>query len=109
MAVRVRVEEGDAAKKKKRRRKFVTSASLTERHSCVLLVGTTGTGKTSTANIYTGSELPTGSAAHSVTEITQVCRDSIHDNAPMWIDNPGVGCRHDCYLKRKAEVRHVFL
>ena len=96
MAIRVRLEEDDSnmqgEKKKKKKRKFFSSSvssSLSERHSCILLVGTTGTGKTSTANIYTGNELPTGSAAHSVTEVTQVCKDNFHQNAPMWIDNPG--------------------
>ena len=57
--------------------------------SCILVVGTTGTGKTSTVNIYTGSELQVGEGAQSVTGATIAVDDDIHPNAPKWIDNPG--------------------
>ena len=57
--------------------------------SCILVVGTTGTGKTSTVNIYTGSELQVGEGAQSVTGTTIAVEDEIHANAPKWIDNPG--------------------
>jgi GTPase SAR1 family protein len=53
------------------------------------VVGTTGTGKTSTVNIYTGSELQVGEGAQSVTGTTIAVEDEIHANAPKWIDNPG--------------------
>ena len=57
--------------------------------SCILVVETTGTGKTSTVNIYTGSELQVGEGAQSVTGTTIAVEDEIHANAPKWIDNPG--------------------
>ena len=59
------------------------------RDSCVVVVGTTGTGKTSTINIYTGSNLKVGEGAQSVTGSTIDVEDEIHTNAPKWIDNPG--------------------
>ena len=55
----------------------------------MVVVGTTGTGKTSTINIYTGSELEVGEGAQSVTGNTIAVEDEIHANAPRWIDNPG--------------------
>lgn len=57
--------------------------------SCVLVVGTTGTGKTSTVNIYTGSNLRTGDSAQAVTGCTVTVEDKLHPGAPGWIDNPG--------------------
>jgi len=57
--------------------------------SCVLVVGTTGTGKTSTVNIYTGSHLKVGEGAQAVTGTTVTVRDSLHPGHPSWIDNPG--------------------
>jgi len=57
--------------------------------SCVLVVGTTGTGKTSTVNIYTGSNLTVGEGAQAVTGTTIAVEDENHLNAPKWIDNPG--------------------
>jgi len=57
--------------------------------SCILVVGTTGTGKTSTVNIYTGSNLRTGDTAQAVTGNTVTVEDQIHPGEPAWIDNPG--------------------
>eukprot|EP00092_Neocalanus_flemingeri_P004241 GFUD01004561.1.p1 GENE.GFUD01004561.1~~GFUD01004561.1.p1 ORF type:complete len:421 (+),score=123.54 GFUD01004561.1:440-1702(+) len=57
--------------------------------SCVVLVGTTGTGKTSTLNIYTGNDLKVGEGAQSVTGTTVSVEDKIHVGGPKWIDNPG--------------------
>ena len=58
--------------------------------SCIVVVGTTGTGKTSTINIYTGSDLKVGEGAQSVTGTTITVDDNIHLDGPKWIDNPGV-------------------
>ena len=55
----------------------------------MLVVGTTGTGKTSTVNIYTGSNLRVGEGAQAVTGNTIAVEDQIHADAPQWIDNPG--------------------
>jgi len=54
-----------------------------------VLVGTTGTGKTSTLNIYTGNDLKVGEGAQSVTGTTVSVEDKIHVEGPKWIDNPG--------------------
>ena len=54
-----------------------------------MLVGTTGTGKTSTLNIYTGNDLKVGEGAQSVTGTTVSVEDKIHVEGPKWIDNPG--------------------
>ena len=53
------------------------------------MVGTTGTGKTTTLNIYTGNDLPTGVSAQSITEETVAVKDKIHPGGPKWIDTPG--------------------
>ena len=52
-------------------------------------MGTTGTGKTSTLNIYTGNDLEVGEGAQSVTPKTVSIVDKIHEGGPKWIDNPG--------------------
>lgn len=57
--------------------------------SCIVLVGTTGTGKTSALNIYTGNDLKVGEGAQSVTGTTMSVEDKIHPGGPKWIDNPG--------------------
>jgi len=56
---------------------------------CIIMVGTTGTGKTTTMNIYTGNDLPTGVCAQSITEETVAVKDKIHPDGPKWIDTPG--------------------
>ena len=79
------------------------------------MVGTTGTGKTTCLNIYTGQviivviitmimtgdnsdnnennhpqNLETGDTAKSLTTHTVAVEDKIHGpGAPMWVDNPG--------------------
>ena len=56
----------------------------------MVLVGTTGTGKTTCLNIYTGASLPTGDSAQSVTEETVAVEDKLHGpGAPVWVDMPG--------------------
>ena len=73
------------------------------------MVGTTGTGKTSTVNIYAGSELQVGEGAQSVTGTTIAVEDEIHANAPKWIDNPGTDNSqlelHTCSLSLCRLVR----
>ena len=66
-----------------------TNEDDTSMSSCILVVGTTGTGKTSTVNIYTGSNLQVGDSAQAVTGNTLAVEDEIHPGAPVWIDNPG--------------------
>jgi len=57
--------------------------------SCVLVVGTTGTGKTSTVNIFTGNNLLVGDTAQAVTAGTVAVEDKLHPGAPVWVDSPG--------------------
>ena len=59
------------------------------KQSCVVLVGTTGSGKTTCLNIYTGNNLPTGESALGVTKETVCVEDLIHKDGPKWLDNPG--------------------
>jgi len=65
------------------------AAAKEKNDSCILVVGTTGTGKTSTVNIYTGNELTVGHSAHAETGATVTVEDKNHPGAPAWIDNPG--------------------
>lgn len=90
------------------------AASKLKNDSCILVVGTTGTGKTSTVrqfpeqaleiankfflgkshlrpqvNIYTGNDLKVGHSAHAETGATITVEDNNHPGAPAWIDNPG--------------------
>ena len=55
----------------------------------MVLVGTTGTGKTTCLNIYTGNNLATGESALGVTKETDCVDDLIHQDGPKWLDNPG--------------------
>ena len=55
----------------------------------MLVVGTTGTGKTSTVNIFTGNNLLEGDTAQAVTSGTVAVEDKLHPGAPVWVDNPG--------------------
>lgn len=65
------------------------AAAKLKNDSCILVVGTTGTGKTSTVNIYTGNDLKVGHSAHAETGATITVEDNNHPGAPAWIDNPG--------------------
>lgn len=58
---------------------------------CVMVVGTTGTGKSSTINLYTGCKPPqaTSSGDESVQHNIEMVNDLNHPEGPPWIDNPG--------------------
>jgi len=57
---------------------------------CIIVVGTTGLGKSTCVNLYTGQNLPTGDSAQSVTSNIVTVTDRIHGpKAPMWVDTPG--------------------
>jgi len=57
---------------------------------CIIVVGTTGLGKSTCINLYTGQNLPTGDSAQSVTSNIVTVTDEIHGpKAPMWVDTPG--------------------
>ena len=71
--VRTEVESRDGGEKKKSlANKFKKIVPSSSKNSCVLMLGITGAGKTSVANVYTGNAFPTGSDARSVTEEIQM-------------------------------------
>jgi len=57
--------------------------------SCILTVGATGTGKTSTINLFTGANEEVGETVHSETGETKTVKDQKHANGVPWVDNPG--------------------
>jgi len=57
--------------------------------SCILTVGATGTGKTSTINLFTGAKEEVGETVHSETGETKTVKDQKHANGVPWVDNPG--------------------
>jgi len=65
---------------------LVPEKTASDDTSCVLVIGTTGTGKSTTINICTSSSLPTGNAASAVTKEILLQED---DLKRKWIDNPG--------------------
>ena len=57
--------------------------------SCILTVGSTGTGKTSTINIFTGAKEEVGDSVFSKTSVTKTVEDKKHSKGVPWVDNPG--------------------
>jgi len=55
----------------------------------ILVVGTSGTGKTTLLNIYTGAQEKTGVGAQAVTKVTVAVEDRLHQDGCIWLDNPG--------------------
>ena len=56
---------------------------------CVVVLGSTGTGKTTTLNVMTGSDFATGNNAESVTTEAAVAVNRF-DPGMAWIDCPGL-------------------
>ena len=56
---------------------------------CILVVGSTGNGKTSTINIYTGAKEEVGDSVRSETQVTKTVEDIKHPGGVPWVDNPG--------------------
>ena len=57
--------------------------------SCILTVGSTGTGKTSTINIFTGAKEEVGDDVFSKTSVTKTVEGARHKGGAPWVDNPG--------------------
>ena len=53
---------------------------------CVVVVGSTGSGKSSTISRYTGCDVRSGSGTESVTEHCQLWPD---ETGPAWVDTRG--------------------
>ena len=60
--------------------------------SCIVVVGTTGRGKTTTMNLYTGNTAETASltATGGITGHNQIYQDQLHPNYPVWLDTVGL-------------------
>ena len=71
------------------------SASVTDQlysataGSCVICVGSTGAGKSSTVTKYTGVVTRSGSGTERVTRHCHLIRDLRDDAAPVWVDTVG--------------------
>ena len=77
--------------------------------SCILTVGSTGTGKTSTINIFTGAKEEVGDSVFSKTCVTKTVEDKKHTGGVPWVDNPGwadTGGKSD-NLVFKGLLRHL--
>ena len=63
-----------------------------ERNSCIIVVGTTGRGKTTTMNLYTGNTAETSNASHGTTRSNGVYKDLRpgHEGYPIWLDTIGL-------------------
>ena len=66
-------------------------------NSCIVVLGTTGRGKTTTVNLYTGNTAETGSASHSTTRTSglyhqQMSRAGSEGRVhwPVWLDTVGL-------------------
>ena len=46
-------------------------------NSCIIVLGTTGRGKTTTMNLYTGNTADTGDASHSTTKTNKIYHDQV--------------------------------
>eukprot|EP00092_Neocalanus_flemingeri_P027614 GFUD01029963.1.p1 GENE.GFUD01029963.1~~GFUD01029963.1.p1 ORF type:complete len:554 (-),score=119.52 GFUD01029963.1:50-1711(-) len=68
------------------------------KNSCVVVLGTTGRGKTTTMNLFTGNTASTGHASHSTTKANQLYRDILPEHwesedgvgYPVWLDTVGL-------------------
>ena len=79
-------EPGVGTKERPGERKISTPGSL---HSCVICVGSTGTGKSSTVGKYTGVQTKAGSGTERVTTYCQIHRSLTDDQEPVWVDTVG--------------------
>ena len=75
---------------------FITKESFVEagygdnlENSCIICVGSTGAGKSSTVTKYTGVVTRSGSGTERVTRHCHLIRDIQEDSAPVWVDTVG--------------------
>ena len=57
--------------------------------SCIIVVGSTGAGKSSTIGKLTGALTQSGSGHERVTKYCQIHRSMVSDNEPVWVDTVG--------------------
>ena len=68
------------------------------KNSCIVVLGTTGRGKTTTMNLFTGNKEPTGNASHSTTKANRLYGDLLPEHEvraegvgyPVWLDTVGL-------------------
>ena len=68
------------------------------KNSCIVVLGTTGRGKTTTMNLFTGNTEPTGNASHSTTKSNRLYGDKLPEHTsgedgvgyPVWLDTVGL-------------------
>ena len=56
---------------------------------CIICVGSTGTGKSSTVGKYTGVQTRAGSGTERVTMHCEIHRSLTNDQEPVWVDTVG--------------------
>ena len=59
-------------------------------NSCIVVLGTTGRGKTTTMNLYTGNNAATKAASHGTTTTNSIYPDLHHSHYPVWLDTVGL-------------------
>merc|ERR1712131_307285 len=60
-----------------------------ESDCCIICVGSTGSGKSSTISIMTGQHIPTGDSVTSVTTECQLYSNLMISDAASWLDTVG--------------------
>ena len=84
---------------------------------CIICVGSTGTGKSSTVSKYTGVKTKAGSGTERVTKNCEIHRSLTDDQEPVWVDTVGwddAECEDDQTFKdilmfiNKYDITKVF-
>ena len=87
-------------------------------HCCIICVGSTGTGKSSTVGKYTGVQTRAGSGTERVTKNCEIHRSLTDDQEPVWVDTVGwddADCEDDQTFKdilmfiNKYEITKVLI
>ena len=61
-----------------------------KRKSCIVVLGSSGRGKTTTMNLYTSNTAETGDATYSTTQMNRIYPDMNHKDYPVWLDTIGL-------------------
>ena len=69
--------------------KLFPASQPDHRNCCIICVGSTGTGKSSTVGKYTGVQTRAGSGTERVTMHCEIHRSLTDDQEPVWVDTVG--------------------